>query len=401
MKWLHFAWLNVLRNKRRSIMTALIVAVGAAAIVTAGGFALNTYGVLAQSFARTNGHLIVGQPKHFTEDEDVALQFGLENWQQLRQNLLADPNVRQVLPSVSFGGLVSNGDKSVIMLAYGVDPDAEFKIKGPFLRFVSGEVMQNGESGVLLGQGLASSLKVRPGDGLTLLATTADGVLNAVDVRVSGVVSTGVTELDKRLIYTDLDTTKRLLTTDKVSAIGVFLDRIEHTDEAAARVAAANPNLTVRTWEQQADYYQAVRSLYNRIFGALGAIIVLIVLSVVTNAMSMSIIERTREVGTLRAIGTLPGQLVRAFAYEGIIIGAIGAVLGCAVALAVSLGLYVFPIQMPPPPGYSIGYPLNVDISPTLYAAAMLAMIVLASITSAWVARKTVARPIPQALAYT
>ncbi|MDR2154468.1 MAG: ABC transporter permease [Burkholderiaceae bacterium] len=400
MKWLHFALLNVLRNKRRSGVTALIAAIGTAAILLAGGFALSTYEALAEASARARGHLIVGLSQHFTEDEEVALQFGLPDWVQLRQQLLADPQVRQVLPAVEFSGLISNGDKSVIALASGVDPGAEFKIKGPFLQFTEGAAMIRGADGVLLGQGLARSLGAGPGAGLTLLATTVDGVMNAVDVRVAGVVATGATELDKRLLYADLDTSARLLASDKVSAIGVFLDRIEHTEAAAVRIAAAHPGLMVRTWRQQDSYYEAVRNLYNRIFGALGAIIALIVLSVVTNSMSMSVVERTRETGALRAIGTQPGQLVRTFAYEGLILGVAGAALGCVIALAVSLGLYAFPLEMPPPPGRSVGYPLTVSIDLTLYAAVALAVTALAGLTSGMVARKTVAKPIPEALAH-
>jgi ABC-type lipoprotein release transport system permease subunit len=84
------------------------------------------------------------------------------------------------------------------------------------------------------------------------------------------------------------------------------------------------PGLQVQTWVDQAVFYRSVRDLYNRIFGALGLIIGVIVVFVVANAMAMAVIERTREVGTLRALGTLPGQLVRSFALEGLLLGGVG-----------------------------------------------------------------------------
>src|SRR5262249_51848293 len=149
---------------------------------------------------------------------------------------------------------------------------------------------------VMLGEGLAKSLKAQPGSGLTLLASTTDGALNALDVRVKGVFSTGVPDIDKRLVYTDIGTAQKLLNTKRISTLGVFLDRMDATAPAQERVQRLLPKLTVQTWLDQAFFYQSVRALYNRIFGALGLIIGLIVVFVVTNAMAMAIIERTREI---------------------------------------------------------------------------------------------------------
>jgi len=403
MRWLKFAWQNTLRNRRRSLVTVAIAALGTAAILLAGGFALFTYQALAQAAARNTGHLIVGQPAQFTKDEDTPLQHGLDNADALKATLLADPAVRQVLPRIAFSGLVSNGDKSTVMLATGVEPDAEFAVKGPFLNMTAGQVLASGtkDAEVMLGEGLAKSLKAEPGTSLTLLASTTDGALNALDVRVKGVFSTGVPDIDKRLVYTDIATAQKLLNTQRISTLGVFLNRMEATAPAQQRIAAANPKLTVQTWLDQAFFYQSVRGLYNRIFGALGLIIGVIVVFVVTNAMAMAIIERTREIGTLRALGTLPSQLLRTLALEGMVLGGVGAACGALLAFGVSMLLYVVPVQMPPPPGSSRGYPLNIEVDPTMYLATVLAMVALAMLASAWVARRTVHTPVVQALAHT
>jgi putative ABC transport system permease protein len=392
-----------LRNRRRSLVTVAIAALGTAAILLAGGFALYTYQALEQSAARSTGHLIVGVPAQFTQDEDTPLQHGLDHHQELSSALLADPDVRQVLPRVAFSGLISNGDKSTVMLATGVEPDSEFAVKGPFLNMVAGEVLASGakQAGVMLGDGLAKSLKAKPGASLTLLASTTDGALNALDVTVKGVFSTGVPDIDKRLVYTDIVTAQKLLNTTRVSTLGVFLKRMEATGPAQQRVARLNPRLTVQTWLDQAFFYKSVRDLYNRIFGALGLIIGVIVVFVVTNAMAMAIIERTREIGTLRALGTLPSQLLRTLALEGMVLGGVGAAAGALIAFGVSMLLYVVPVQMPPPPGSSRGYPLNVTFDAGMYAVAVLAMVALSMLASAWIARKTVHTPVVEALAHT
>ena len=375
IKWLVFAWRNTLRNRRRSLITMGIAALGTAAMLLAGGFALFTYQGLAQSAARNTGHLILAKPEQFTQEEDTPLQHGLDNYQALRKQLLARDEVRQVLPRVEFSGLLSNGDKSTVILAAGIDPDAEFAIKGPFLTITAGS-------------------------GLTLLTSTTDGVLNALDVTVEGVFTTGIAEIDKRMVYTDVATAQKLLHTEKVTRLGVFLDRIEATEGSQMAVQAQLPQLTARSWEQEASFYRGVRDLYDRIFGAMGTIIATIVVFVVANAMAMTVIERTREIGTLRAMGTLPAQLVRSFSLEGLMLGGLGALLGAALALGVSVFLLLVPVHMPPPPGYSVGYPLNIAISPLMYGAVLLAMCLLSTLASGVVARRSVNKPITEALSH-
>jgi putative ABC transport system permease protein len=116
--------------------------------------------------------------------------------------------------------------------------------------------------------------------------------------------------------------------------------------------------------------------------------------------MAMAVIERTREIGTLRALGTLPGQLVRSLALEGLVLGGAGGLLGALTAVAVSVGLLLFPVQMPPPPGRTVGYPLVIDLHADLCAATLLGMLALVMLASALVARRTVRRPVVDALAH-
>lgn len=400
--WLRFAFQNTLRNRRRSLVTITIAALGSAAILTGGGFALSTYEALEESSARTTGHLIVANPAQFGSDEEVPLQHGLTAPQPVREQLLSDPDVRYVLPRIEFSGLISNGDKSTIMIASGIDPDAEFSIKGPFLSLKSGSLLQTDSkvAAVVIGESLAASLKAQPGSNLTLMASTTDGALNALDVEVKGIVSTGIPEMDKRLVYTDIKTAQKLLNTQRISSFGVFLSSMQATLPAQQRLQAALPALKVQTWLDQAFFYQAVRGLYNRIFGALGMIICVIVVFVVANAMAMAILERTREIGSLRAMGTMPQELMTSLSYEGMLLGGSGALLGSLLAVGISLLLICFPVQMPPPPGRSVGYPLLISLNLNLTLYTILAMVVLAMLSSWLVSRKTLRQPIVEALAY-
>ena len=407
-KWLSLACRNTMRNRRRSLVTLAIAATGTAAALLGGGFALYTYESLAQASARDTGHLVLAAPGQFDGTDSMPLEHGLSGRAGLTRELLAHPRVTRVLPRLQFSGLISNGDKSEIFLGTGVDARQEFLVKGPFMKLEQGSLLEGDSTqpaqrgtGIVLGKGLARILNAKPGSDLTLMSTTTAGSLNAVDVTVTGIVSSGIADIDKRLAMVDLATAQALLVTDKVSYLSVYLDDLEHSEAVgAAWKAQYAGKLEIRTWLQQAVFYQSVKGLYDRIFGFLGVIVLVIVLFAITNTLSMAVLERTREIGTLRAMGTTPGEVARLFTLEGLVLGGGGALLGMALAAGVAMALLVLGIQMPPPPGRTGGYPLVVVVSPVMYACAGLAVTVLAALASLLVSRKAANQSVVEALAH-
>jgi putative ABC transport system permease protein len=402
MNALLLAWKNVLRNRRRSLVTILIAAVGCVAVLVAGGFALYTYSALIDGAAREFGHLTVAQKDYFDRDEETPMQYGLADAAALTARLEKDPRVRRVIPRVSLSGLISNGDKSVIFIGTGVDIRAEAAVRGPFLKLLEGGFGEAARGGpqVLLGVDLARSLGAHPGSGLTLLSTTTAGAMNAVDVEVAGVVSTGWRELDKRLVYTDLESAQRLLMTDRVSTLSVYLEETDIAPAVLAELAPADPAHIYKPWWEQAFYYHSVRGLYDRIFGLLGFIIAALVFFSVANTLAMAVVERTREIGTMRALGALPAEIVAQFVREGALIGATGAAIGTLLATAVVLTLPALGLEMPPPPGRSVGYPLLVNASLPLYLITDAAIILLCAGAAWFVSRKAAQKPIVEALGH-
>ena len=402
MKALLLAWRNVLRNRRRSFVTILIAAVGTSSVLVGGGFAIYTYGMLIDVSAREFGHLTVAAKDYFERDEETPMQYGLAASPALSARLAGDPRVRHVLPRISLSGLVSNGEKSMIFVGTGVDIRTEAQIRGPFLTVVEGGLgdERRDTPQVLLGTDLARSLNAHPGSGLTLLATTSAGVMNAIDVEVAGVVGTGWRDLDKRLVYISLKSAQHLLMTDKVSVLSVYLEDTDMTPAALTDIATGDPDHAYKPWWEQAFYYFAVRGLYDRIFGLLGFIIGALVFFSVANTLAMAVVERTREIGTLRALGAHPGEIVGQFVREGLLIGVAGTFIGTLIGLAVVQALPFLGLEMPPPPGRSVGYPLLVSYSLPLYVAAN-AVIVLLCVGAAWfVSRKAAQKPIVEALGH-
>ena len=94
-------------------------------------------------------------------------------------------------------------------------------------------------------------------------------------------------------------------------------------------------------------------------------------------------------------------ELIRSFSYEGMFLGGSGALLGAAIALTVALLLTMFPVQMPPPPGRSTGYPLMISLDLSMYLLTISGMILLSMLSSALIARRTLHQSVVDALAHT
>ncbi|MDD5249585.1 MAG: FtsX-like permease family protein [Rhodocyclaceae bacterium] len=399
--WL-LAWRNVLRNRRRSLVTILIATVGCAAVLVASGFALYTYDALREGAAKEFGHITIGAKDYFTRDEETPMQYGLSDYRALTATLAKTAHVERVLPRVALSGLISNGDKSVIFLGIGADIAAEAAVRGPFLKLEAGSLgaPANALPPVLLGTDLAKSLNAQPGSGLTLLATTTAGGINAIDVQVAGIVSTGWREVDKRLVYTDVPTAQHLLMTERISTLSVYLDSTDSTPAVVGQLAAADPAHVYKPWWEQAFYYYSVRAIYNRIFGLLGLIIATLVFFSVANTLAMAVVERTREIGTLRALGALPQEIVAQFLREGALIGLLGAAAGTLLAGIVVLVLPHLGMEMPPPPGRSVGYPLLVIFSLPLYLSVDAIIVVLCAAAAWFASRKAAQKSIVEALGH-
>ena len=171
------AYLNLLRNRRRSVLSALIITIAVFALTSAGGFGLYTYESLQESTARDTGHLTISLPGFFEKDEDMPLANGLEDSAVVYKQLISNPDIRGIQPRIEFTGLVSNGNKSTIFVGTGVN-EREFDMKGPFLDVRQGKTLsdirssryQPSEPEVMLGVDLASNLNVSIGDWITVLS---------------------------------------------------------------------------------------------------------------------------------------------------------------------------------------------------------------------------------------
>ncbi|MBI1754444.1 MAG: ABC transporter permease [Acidobacteria bacterium] len=378
---------NLLRQRRRTALTLMVVVAGFLALSLAGGFMAQTFQGLSDAAIRGGlGHLQVMPPGALEGDEAQSLEKSLPDGEALATQLRKDPAVAEVLPRIQFMGLLSSGAKSVAFLGTAVEPALEPR------HMASSEALKGGAQAagglgsrwlsadpaareVILGTGLARALGASVGTSLTLMSTTKDGALNAVDVEVVGLQDLGLRELNDRFLTVSLATADQLLDAAQArSRLSVVLKRPQDIGHAQARLQAQLPGTQVKPWFELASFYRQVKLLYFAIFGFMGLVLFLVVLLATANTLLMSVMERVREFGVLRAMGLQPRQLLALLQWEGAFLGLLGGAAGLAATLLLRTGLNALHLQMPAPPGTSHGYELNIHFVPSVYFAVALGL---------------------------
>ncbi len=397
---------NVFRNRRRTFITGLVLVFGTSALILAGGFVAFSFRGLSEITIRSQlGHIQVYRKEFFQFEEEKPLQYGLENVDELKSKILKQNHVRFSMARIEFMGLISNGDKSVAFLGRGIEPDKEVKLAGSILDVSKGNFLKdstgnNSDPEVILARGIAKTMNAQPGDYLTLMTTTSAGALNALDVKVVGIYTTGIPEYDERSLMVNLQTAQRLLKTQKVTKLVVALDKTDKTQEVAMELEKNLPNIALKRWDELATFYKAAVQLYNTIFSFLGVIIFIIVVLSSSNTMMMSIFERTKEIGTQLAVGTPRIRLLINFLYEGFTVGVLGGTLGLIVAFVLAIIINHSNIVMPPPPGLSGGYAVIIDFVPQIYVGVFILIVCTTVVSTIFPAFKASRMKIVDALGH-
>ena len=411
MRLARMALRNLARNRRRTAISLLVVATGTVALVLTAGFIAFSFRGLGEALVRGGlGHLEVTTAEAAGAGGRVDRPVGaaLADWRPLRERLAELPGVEAVGANVHLMGMASDASgRSASFVGVGVEPARE-RAMGFTTRLRDGRPLPDapppeGEDVALLARGLAESLGAAPGDVVTLLALSPDGMLNAVDVRVAGVLTTGVQDLDTRFLKIHLATAQRLLQTEGVSDLLITLEDGVSLDAGKRRVDAAlggaQPPLAAIDWRARAPFYDQVRNLYLGIFWFLGTVIVVLVVLSASNTLLMAVLERTRELGTLRAIGTSRAQVAGIVLLEALWLGLLGAALGSLLGWAAMLAINAAELKMPPPPGAVDPIDLQLAVVPEAFLGALALMLVVLALAAAGPVARVVRLRVAEALA--
>lgn len=406
MIWLELAWRNLWRNTGRTVFTLLVACVGTSAVLLALGYMLSAFEAVREGTIRGGlGHLQVAHAEEFDGYSDQPLQHGLapQVVSQIRRALAQLDPAALLLPRLELQGVASVGERSLVFLGEGVEPNDERRLSRFDVQISAGVGLEAAEDiahRAVIGEAMARVLGVRVGDSITLMAPTADGGLNAIDVQVVGLLSTGVPMSDRTRVVVPLALAQSLVRTIKVNRVVLGLDDTANTTALQQRLAPQLTGLQVRTWSDLAAFYHQLVDLYVRQFAVLGFIILLVVVLTFANSVLMSVVERSREIGTMLVLGIARRHIRLQFVLEGLLLGALGGLAGALLAASMAALVNAAGVQMPPPPGQTLGYPLHFTFSARAAWLVGLCCMLLASL-SAYLASHRVAAANPlQALSH-
>lgn len=359
-RWMiRFALRNVLRHKARTATTLGAVIFGVIALILSRGFVDDTFVQLAEALIHSRtGHLQIARTGYFEHGAQQPDKYVLTAAEAELPVIARHAEISEVSARLRFSGLLNNGSADHSVIGEGVEPEKEARL-GTFLQIAQGRALHAGDRyHVLLGHGVAQALRLRPGDHALLLSTSASGPVATLDLDVVGTFQTFSKEYDDRAIKLPLAAARELLDTDGANTLVIALKRTEDTRRVANALASElGPlQLEVRTWEELNDFYPKTVALYERLFGGLQFIILLMVLLSVVNAVNMSVFERTAEFGTARALGYRARQVVVLIFTETVLTGLVGGLLGVALGTALGLAISSIGIPMPPPPNADLPY---------------------------------------------
>ena len=338
---------NLSRYKRRTLLTASLVTIGVVFVLLfisiSGSFKSMMVGQMTDSML---GHLEVHRKGYLASIDNLPLNLNLklQAYQKLEGILKKESEVEAFSPRIKFGGMFSTFVETTNIRLNGVYPDPEFKTV-PLLtsRITKGtKTLNKGE--ILIPDLLSTGMKVNVGDTVVVITTNKDGSVNGKQFKVSGVLES-VSGPGGRDGYIHFDDAMDVLRMEEmeVSEVAIRLKHFNRLHSFAEKLESllsgevnkqGKPIYDVSTWEKLSPFYNIARMIDMMAF-FIKLMLIAVVLVSIMNVMIMAVYERIREIGTIAAIGTLPGKILSMFVLEGLFLGTMGALAGDLIGLIV------------------------------------------------------------------
>ncbi|MFP4484394.1 MAG: ABC transporter permease [Spirochaetaceae bacterium] len=407
---------NVFRNRRRSILNIIALTIGIAIMIIGFGWVggYNTY-VFGALIDFQTGHAQVLNEGYSAEAARFPLDITVPDYAALQARLTEHPDIVEAAGRVNFSVEMSNQRATIRLAGKAIEPAREARVTVIDEYIAEGSYLTEGR-GVLIGRPIAERLDLAAGDVVFLTATDKFGARNFVDARIVGVFDFGYPEIDENVLFMDMESAAGFLRLDNevtrlavrgtggtdasglvreieeiIATAGAATDHAETTTARSDGSSEDGVDLTVEEWQQFVrPAVVAVKSDTFFFWVMLVVLFILIVVGIV-NSMSMAILERTDELGTLRAMGMRRRMLIRLVMAEGLCIAGIATVAALVISTPVAVylsttGLDVsgaLPEDVPVP----FGEAFNADFALLHYLVSIgvaAATAVVGSIIPAW-----------------
>ena len=384
--WPGFELRVALRFLREGRMQTVLIIVGVAA-----GVAVIAYisalisGLQSNTLAKTLGaqaHITLRAPDDLvipaapvlpgtaalTETQPRAQRLrSVANWQALVPLLERLPEVAGVSPMVSGSGLALRGEASQAIALMGVDLDRYDRVVGLRSKVVSGTArLSPGEA--IVGRELASDLGVRVGDRLTVQTSGAGGTVSD-SVRVTALVDLGVKDLNRHTVIVPLRAAQSLLALPGgASQLDLTLKDVWVAQTLARELQVQFP-YKIESWQESNAQLVSALNAQSISTSIIRGVVLAVVVLGIASVLVVSVVQKGREIGILRAMGATRGQVVRVFLVQGAVVGALGSVLGLLLAVGLIWVFTHFVLGSDGLPLFSIALPLGMALQIALIAS--------------------------------
>jgi lipoprotein-releasing system permease protein len=391
---LFISW-RYLATKRKEKFISLISIISILGIAI-GVMALIVVIAVMTGFDQDLRDKIVGNYSHIT----IASYRGIDDneYNKIIKKIANQPHIKGLSPYVQGQVLVKEGNRLLALGLKGIDPSTEPQVTKINKYLTQGNIDNLGQDSVIIGRELALYL----GLGLNSGLVTYSPFSKPHNLKVVGIFNSGMYDYDMNLVFVNLKTAQEILgLNNQVSAIAIKLDNLYLTDKVRENLSKVlGFDYSLKTWiEANQNFFAALKLEKLTMFIILTLIILVASFNIVSTLIVM-VVEKTKDIGILKAIGMSSRGIGRVFTYEGLIIGTLGTFLGASggVVLCALLKKYQF-IKLPPDIYYIDRLPVSIQLWPDIFLIILLAIIITLVSTIYPASRAAKLRPV-EALRY-
>ena len=349
MLFVRLAFRNIFRQKRRSLFTILSIMGSFVLCSMAIGLVYGTYGKVIDTFTRGHsGHIQIHAPGFL---ERPSLFKNIRDYENLIPILEKNKKIISFAPRVIGSVLISQGEKTTGAKIFGIDPKKETNTTTIKNKISEGTFLSNNiNNDIVLGHALAKILSVKVGDSIILMTQAADGSMSNDKFNVLGILSEASDAMEARHAYLHIKTAQDFLVLgSRIHEVVIALNDFNQAEVIANKLKKEITNLEISPWQEiEAEFYKAMTADKTGIWIDLGIMLFIVSIGVL-NTVLMTILERTKEFGILKAIGTRPRDIFIMVILETFILTAISIFIGLFIALLINYKLSQIGIPYPMP----------------------------------------------------
>lgn len=325
---LQLAWKNIWRNKKRSGILIITISIGLLGGLLSSAINNNMVDEMVRNAVKIKyAHLQIHHPKYLSDDNPKLV---VEDVSIVEQSIKSVSDIEAVSSRLVMNGLVATAKANVGLRILGIDPEDEHAVTGIGDMMVEGTYLtRDTKNGILLSDVIAKKLEAKIGSRVVISGQNKDGEIVAQRYKVTGIFRTKDTTYNYMVSFVNRHELS-LLTgyTNNYQEIMITVYRQDQLEAVDSILSGQFPNLDIQTWKQLAPELMYIRKTNDQSFAIVMGIILLAMLFGIVNTMLMAVLERTRELGILMAVGLTKFKVFGLIITESVYLSLTGGIVG-------------------------------------------------------------------------